>query len=544
MKNSKSFSTKLSEALKNDEEAIKDSNLINEAVQYEFYREASQLIIKDFPSRIPILQILLNRIYIPIENNQEDFYSLILTFILQFDRREIDFNGNSYFIKHIPPANINFALVISIYNGRYYKTIDINSQISHYIPNSLKFKFNSEFLSVKVLQVQFFDFLNEKSVKLHLKQAKPSQEFIFAEDRGNMCTESKKISNICIDYCNSKNDDQFFNSICSLLDNLLTMFSNVIEKGKNHSISMIARESSNLFVNGISKVAKKVSELYISKAINSNSDSISAILQSIQDNILQKLSVNYQEAIILAELIAILYKKQDKPGSYEKYAQILTNFNTQILKFEKNFREDKQFKTKYNICISYPKKRNDFLHDPKTETSKSLIQLGKSLKYVNYITEASFVDSVMHLERYEVVDGMIEAEVIQKLEQQANDRFNHHFSISEKITKFLKEMKTFSFIDYPLQNFVFDDDFPRYQFHESLQLGNATIEDIHQIFMQKIDLKSILPLSVLSTKIPKCLICKKFPVQRICEHCGKFVTCQKCASKGCPICQNQLPSLS
>ena len=248
--------------------------------------------------------------------------------------------------------------------------------------------------------------------------------------------------------------------------------------------------------------------------------------------------------MILAELIAILFKKQDKPRKFEKYNQILIKFNKSILKFESNFKENREFISKYNNCINYPKKRNDYLLDTKTETSKSLIILGKALQYVKYIAESSFIDSIMHLEHCMVLDGMIDPKIASNYEQEANIRFSHHSEISKKITKFLNEMKPFSLINLPLKDFIFDDDFQKYKFVPEFNLDNATADDIHQIFVQKINLKLVLPYSVMAMKIPKCLHCKTIHVQRICGNCGKFVTCQKCASKGCPICQNPLPVLS
>ena len=545
MKTSKSFSTKLFEAMKNDNKANRDPNLINEAVQCDFYHEASQLIIKDFPSTIPIPKILIDKIYSLIDANQEDFYSLILTLILQYDRFYDEIFDSTYFLREIPPKNINFALVISCYRARYYKSLDIvNSQITHFIPDSSKLASNSSFLSVKILQVQFFDFLSEKSANLHLKQATPSREFIFAEDRGKMSSTAEQLSKICVSYIDSRNDDQFYQSISGILNEFSKTFSKIIEKGKKHSISMIVRENSLFFVGGISKAAKKISENYIKKAIDTNSENITTMLQDIQDNVIQKKTMNYQESIILAELIALLFKKQDRPIKFQKYDEILTKFNTAILKFEKNFKEDKQFSPKYNNCITYPKKRNDYLLDEKTETSQALIILGKSLQYVKYITECSFIDSVMYLERCMVLEGMIDPDLTAKYEHDANIRFAHHFDINNKITKFLKDMKPFTLINPPLKDFQFNEIFPRYKFHPDFNLDNATITDIHQIFQQKVDLKEILPNSVLAMKIPKCLACHTIPVQRICGNCGKFVTCQKCASKGCPICHNALPDLS
>lgn len=545
MKTSKSFSTKLAEAMKNDNKTTRDPNLINEAIQCDFYHEASQLIFKDFPSTISVPQILIDKIQTSIDaNREEDFYSLILAYFLSYDRNDDEDFIESYFLLEIPPKNLNFALVISIFKERYYKICEcVNSQITHFFPNSSKFDQNSNFFSIKALQIQFFDFLDSQSEKLHLKQSTPSKEFIFAEDRGKMCSYAKDLSDNCISFINSNNDDQFYTSICQILNSFSENLSKTIKKGENHSLSMIARENGMFFVNRINKAAKKVSEQYIKKVINNDSDS-SGVLQTIQENIIQKKSVDYQESIILAELIGILFLKQDKPAKYEKFNKILGLFDTAILKFEKNFKNDKQYSSKYNSCILHPKKRNDYLLDESTETSKALIKFGRALQYVKYITESSFIDSIMHLERCVIIDGMIDPSIPSKYENEANTRFNHHLDICKKITNFLKEMKPFAFINPPLQSFEFTDEFPKYNFHPDFNLDNATITDIHSIFQQKVDLKSILPKSAMAIKIPKCMICHTIHVQRICGNCGKFVTCQKCASEGCPICHKPLPDLS
>ncbi|OHT13964.1 hypothetical protein TRFO_15733 [Tritrichomonas foetus] len=545
----------------------KDPNLIHRALFHDFYREASRLLLYEYPTVMEIPQIIANRIRSPVLTNDGDFYSFILTAIL----RRYSLATQIFLIEDIPQQNLNYVLLPSIFEARNADDLNLfafNSNVSKYFGDMDDFNPRKEFLSIKVLQYQFSQFLKEKLDTLKLKQNRPNKEFLFAGDRNSLKETSDKIIKImnnlakiaCTqnkNFSSNKDADQSYDDVIDQLKSELSKvnetFSSVYERGQNHFLSMAAKEEAKLFLKDVEESAKFVNN-FIQQAINSNSaEQIKEILKNIQSEILTTRTVRYQETFFLAELISLLYSKMSHLKS-KKIDKILAIFGKAIISFEDNFKKNSHFANFYSLCVTYPTQRNEFLMSKGSETAQYLELFGKALKYIRYIEMSSIIESLMILERYcscpflllndknSINQGECKT-IIEEYEKRTDCRFINFIQINQIITNILKNFRGFPFVNLPSEDFVFDDKFPRYEFNGNLKLNNSSLSDIETIYSQKFDLNEALPPANLYIKTcVKCQHCKELQATRICEKCQKFTSCLKCLSQGCPICGKPFPN--
>lgn len=528
MRNTRSISSELLGVLQNQESSI-DEKLLGEAISQGYFSQVCQIIAKSEniePIFEPIRDIFLKTNFQSIQN-QSDLTALILTIMLQSYKCADSNLKMEEWISVLRPKS-DFLFLINAFLQRTKKEV----KRSHSKSSLSQSKSTPEFFSINVLQQRLFEFLTEKSSKIQIKSVLPNKESLFAEERNTLNNKSLQTHQICTSFLKSKDISTFSEDISTFLEECPNVLKNVIEKGKKHTASLSLSE---MALSKIKKISNDFSLRYFQMILNSQDDDINSVLAQIQSDLFSE-SFTFETALILSEFISLLLNRNDNA----KLKSTVQLFQKAITGFKKLFAENKTYERLYKSCVLYPQKRNSFLNDPTTETSRMLISFGQSLIYTQYVIKAAFVNSVICLERASSIQSFVNPELLNKLANDTNVFYHQAIAIDNKVRALLKELKPYPWLNHPEEKFVFNDVFIKYPFKPEIKLENASVQTIFDLFNIKTKLESLLPFGVLSTKIPVCGNCGIYPAQLICGHCEQFVLCSRCSNHNCPVCKNPL----
>ena len=545
MQNSTSFQTLLQTALtQNDSSNIYD--VICMALDRNLFLDASRLIVNSKTKFTEIYQ-KLNIIFKNLtRNNANGFNVFLLTLIIQGYRLDA-FN----FIIPDPVSDPNlcleYALLISIPLIRISK----NNQLAYhhiakqfFTDNNILLK-KRHSLAIKIIQAQLLILLKENVSKFKIKQSRPNNEFLFEQERNDLRDLSNELIKLANNYSRNGDEADFYNGCDNLFNQKAEILEKISTKGNNHHYSLIAKETGMLFINAIKKAKNNINP-FIESAIVNKEFYLQDVLNQIQNYILKTTVLDQHEAYLIAELIGIIKQEIKRPGR-TNFEDLLNEIKTNISNFEEDFRNKKgEYENFYNLCIYYPSQRVDNLNNTKTDTFNKLILFGNTLKYIDYISKSSLIQSIIHFESALIALKYSSSKTpsIEFYQKKCNLRYHNNLKLMTLLRKIINKFKTFPHINVQSKDFVFKDPFQRFAFDSNLNMENTSVEDIDLLYQQKVDLVQYIDQAICANRvITKCLLCHTLFSRVICKKCKKFVLCQKCINvcHNCPVCGNPLP---
>ena len=545
MQNSTSFQTLLQTALtQNDSSNIYD--IICMSLDRNLFLDASRLIVKS-KTKFTEIYKKLNIIFKNLtRNNANGFNVFLLTLIIQGYRLDA-FN----FIIPDPVSDSNlcleYALLISIPLIRISK----NNQLAYhhiakqfFTDNNILLK-KRHSLAIKIIQAQLLILLKENVSKFKIKQSRPNNEFLFEQERNDLRDLSNELIKLANNYSRNGDEADFYNGCDNLFNQKAEILEKISTKGNNHHYSLIAKETGMLFINAIKKAENNIN-LFIESAIANKEFNLQDVLNQIQNYILKTTVLDQHEAYLIAELIGIIKQEIKRPGR-TNFGDLLNEIKTNISNFEEYFRNKKgEYEDFYNYCIYYPSQRVDNLNNTKTDTFNKLILFGNTLKYIDYISKSSLIQSIIHFESALIALKYSSSKTpsIEFYQKKCNLRYHNNLKLMTLLRKIINKFKTFPHINVQSKDFVFKDPFQRFAFDSNLNMENTSVEDIDLLYQQKVDLVQYIDQAICANRvITKCLLCHTLFSRVICKKCKKFVLCQKCINvcHNCPVCGNPLP---
>ena len=545
MQNSTSFQTLLQTALtQNDSSNIYD--IICMSLDRNLFLDASRLIVKS-KTKFTEIYKKLNIIFKNLtRNNANGFNVFLLTLIIQGYRLDA-FN----FIIPDPVSDPNlcleYALLISIPLIRISK----NNQLAYhhiakqfFTDNNILLK-KRHSLAIKIIQAQLLILLKENVSKFKIKQSRPNNEFLFEQERNDLRDLSNELIKLANNYSRNGDEADFYNGCDNLFNQKAEILEKISTKGNNHHYSLIAKETGMLFINAIKKAENNIN-LFIESAIANKEFNLQDVLNQIQNYILKTTVLDQHEAYLIAELIGIIKQEIKRPGR-TNFGDLLNEIKTNISNFEEYFRNKKgEYEDFYNYCIYYPSQRVDNLNNTKTDTFNKLILFGNTLKYIDYISKSSLIQSIIHFESALIALKYSSSKTpsIEFYQKKCNLRYHNNLKLMTLLRKIINKFKTFPHINVQSKDFVFKDPFQRFAFDSNLNMENTSVEDIDLLYQQKVDLVQYIDQAICANRvITKCLLCHTLFSRVICKKCKKFVLCQKCINvcHNCPVCGNPLP---
>jgi hypothetical protein len=537
MRDSVSLHSLIYSALNDQEGRSLNPNLISLSVNDHYFHEASKLVLREYPSEVPLSRLVADRLQKEVRLNSNDFFTFIFVVLLKLQRP--DNILGLLFLSEISVSNYQYAIMLAIF--------EIVLGITEVHPDYLNEYFianNKGFLSTYALTKHLSLTFEERIRRDGLKKNRPAPEFLRQGDRIAFSKLIGQLNDLCTTFYNDPTQITAFSTgLSQALSDSRQLFTDVKKMFSEHVISMLARRDLKNMLDEIREGASSVVANYVEKAIQDGRPF--GVLMDIRDSLSTGLS--FAKACFLAEAYGLIHRKVKSSGKPDQAAvdsKRLVDFAAAVTRFTQDFQTSSVAKSVSTVCLTYPKARDESIRNAATATAKTLIELNRVITYMKYLLTASALNAIYVAER---IDYLRYATGDQTLPSPAAEieaftaRYAALLQVRQHIATIFSKFKE-PYLVYDVKTLVFDENFRKWGFPVELGLGDVAPDVLESLLEQRVDACQRVTETVMGLKLKRlCPHCKKLDRQLICEKCEGFAVCRRCRSRGCAQCGSPFP---